>query len=60
MGQPPSLLQVMPTQQLVIATYVFLALVAVESILVYHIATWPQHREAKRVGGFAVLARSPL
>ncbi|GAB4822985.1 hypothetical protein N2152v2_010031 [Parachlorella kessleri] len=48
-GSPAELgAQVMPTQQLVIATYVFLALVAVESILVYHIATWPQHREAKR------------
>ncbi len=46
-----SLCQVLPTQQLVITTYVYLAVAAIESLAVYHIATWPQHRQAAKVGG---------
>lgn len=43
--------QVIPTQQLVVATFILLTLLAVESIAVYNIITYKRRRDAHKVGG---------
>lgn len=40
---------VLPTQQLVLATYVLFAIIAVESIIVFHINISVQKKERERV-----------
>ncbi|KAL4451548.1 hypothetical protein ABPG75_007210 [Micractinium tetrahymenae] len=41
----PASSYILPTQQLVVATYVLLVLVEIESILVYHVETWKANAE---------------
>jgi hypothetical protein len=44
-----------PTQQLVLATYVYLFLLAAESITVYHIVCWHDKKQAAEASGHAWL-----
>lgn len=42
-------LQMLPTQQLVLATYILFAIIAIENILVFHIAKWKTKQLQKQV-----------
>ena len=46
-------LQIIPTQQLVICTYVLLALVAIESLIVFRMAKWQERQETAQASGAA-------
>ena len=45
----PTSSYVVPTQQLVLATYIYLMLICIESIIVYHISHWRERQETARV-----------
>lgn len=46
---------IVPTQQLVLATYVYLFLLAAESITVYHIVCWHDKKQAAEASSHAWL-----
>ena len=45
----PTSSYVVPTQQLVLTTYIFLMLICIESIIVFHISHWRERKEIMRV-----------
>ena len=42
---------IIPSQQLVLATYVLFGVIAIESIVVFHITIWKHKREKQKVSG---------